>query len=302
MSSILNKEELTEDDIMQLIYSKVEESNSLDFKRSESLSLTDGKKNEISKDVAAFANSSGGYIVYGIEEKDHVASGLSFVDGNIITKEWLEQIIQSRITRKIENVKIIPIRFEGDISKTVYVMKIPDSPSKPHQSSDKKYYRRYEFCAVPMEEYEVQNMYNLKNKCILKVSNVLTHKKYIYKDPIYYFNFEFLVKNIGTSISERFKIVMNVKYDDIHVKCQTHLNSPNVCSPEDGIVQVSFTNENPIFPDEVVSLGSFDLGFHKDLVLHMYKNETMYLKLYYEGGLEEKSYPLKDLITLYTRE
>ena len=56
MKELLDKENITEEDIRQLIYLKVEESIQLDFKQAESLGKNDKKKLEIAKDVSAFAN------------------------------------------------------------------------------------------------------------------------------------------------------------------------------------------------------------------------------------------------------
>lgn len=36
-------------------------------------------------------------IVYGIQEKDHKASHLTFIDGTEFTKEWLELVINNGI-------------------------------------------------------------------------------------------------------------------------------------------------------------------------------------------------------------
>src|SRR5687767_4577739 len=54
----------TEADLQQLIDNDVQESLHLDYKRSAALGRTDPCRNELSKDVAAFANSDGGMIVY----------------------------------------------------------------------------------------------------------------------------------------------------------------------------------------------------------------------------------------------
>src|SRR5690606_6095200 len=131
-----------------------------EFKSAGALSKQESVKKEISKDISAFANSDGGIIFYGLDEKNHVASNVSFIDGNIFTKEWIENIVLSTIQPRIDDLKIIPIRFEDDILKSVYVVKIPKSNNSPHMNGDKKYYRRFNFQSVPMEEYEVKNLYN----------------------------------------------------------------------------------------------------------------------------------------------
>lgn len=123
------------------------------------MSKDDKKKAEIAKDVSAFANSDGGIILYGIEEQEHKAHALPYIDGNTYTKEWLEQVIQDNIQRRIEGLKIFPIRDNGDITKSIYIVKIPRSSNTPHMSADKCYYKRNNFRSVKMEEYEVRDLF-----------------------------------------------------------------------------------------------------------------------------------------------
>jgi len=65
----------TLEDIQKLIENKIEESLTLEYKRE----LSRNNK-EIAKDISAFANTSGGVIIYGIEEKGHIP----------ISKSWIE--------------------------------------------------------------------------------------------------------------------------------------------------------------------------------------------------------------------
>ena len=57
-----------ESDLDNLIINQIEENIHLDYKASGSLAKSDGKKDEISRDVSSFANSNGGIIIYGIAE------------------------------------------------------------------------------------------------------------------------------------------------------------------------------------------------------------------------------------------
>ena len=81
--NLFDKERYTFADIQYLIDNGVEESIHLDFKAAGALAKDDKKKNEIAKDVSAFANSDGGIIIYGISESGHKADSYSFVDGDI---------------------------------------------------------------------------------------------------------------------------------------------------------------------------------------------------------------------------
>src|SRR5437899_2362570 len=95
--------EWTEDDLIALHKNEVKESITLDYKGSAALQKTDGKKTELSKDVSAFANSAGGTLVYGMIEDGNIPKGLdSGFDPYEITKEWIEQVINSRIHPRID--------------------------------------------------------------------------------------------------------------------------------------------------------------------------------------------------------
>lgn len=148
-----------EDDLLELISLGAQESLVLEYKASEALGQTDGKKNELSKDVSAFANSAGGTIVYGMLENGHVPTALdSGSDKSIVSKEWLEQVINSRIQRRIDGVTINQITLTTTAPGSVaYVVCIPQSVRAPHQAFDKRFYKRFNFESVPMEEYEVRD-------------------------------------------------------------------------------------------------------------------------------------------------
>jgi len=147
---------------LTLIENEVKESLSLDYKECGALQRTDGKKNELSKDVSSFANSAGGTLVYGIIEDGHIPVGISEgYDPNGITKEWIEQVINSRIHQRIDGIIINQIELrKSRPGKVLYVVHIPQSLRAPHMAADKRFYKRYNFESVPMEEYEVRDVMN----------------------------------------------------------------------------------------------------------------------------------------------
>jgi len=162
-NKVMVKNIRTKDDLQSLIDNEAQEDLHLDFKCSDSLAKSDGKKKEISKDVSAFANSDGGTIIYGIVEANHKATELDDgVSGTDITKEWLEQVISSTVTPKIDELEIIPI--PRDNGKFNYIVHIPRSERSPHQSFlDKRFYKRYNFQSVPMEQYEIMDIINRRS-------------------------------------------------------------------------------------------------------------------------------------------
>lgn len=158
-------------DVQGLVTSQHEENVHLDYKACASVGKTDGKKDEISKDVSSFANSDGGIIIYGIKEYDEPAKkhlperiddGFDPAD---ISREWLENVITSRIQPKINGLIIHPIALPTN--KVIYSVEIPKSTTA-HQASDKRYYKRHNFKAEPMEDYEVRDTMNRSQLPVLE--------------------------------------------------------------------------------------------------------------------------------------
>ena len=155
-----------EAELNQLIVDGVEEDVHLDYKASDAIAKTDGKRNEIAKDVSAFANSDGGIIIYGISEhndptKQHLPESINAVDRTLFSKEWLEQVINSKVRPRISEIIIKPIDIPAVNNGVVYVVQIPKSHT-PHQAADKRYYKRFNFESVPMEDYEINDIRNRK--------------------------------------------------------------------------------------------------------------------------------------------
>jgi predicted HTH transcriptional regulator len=151
----------------------VEENLHLDYKASDALSKSDGKKNEIAKDVSAFANSDGGTIIYGVAEFQtglkHLPEKLDPIDRRTFSKETLEQIINSRISPRIHGVVISPVPVDtSNADLVVYVIEIPKGATA-HQASDKRYYRRFNFESVPMDDWEIKDIVNRHTRSAIEI-------------------------------------------------------------------------------------------------------------------------------------
>ncbi|MCC7303482.1 MAG: ATP-binding protein [Bacteroidia bacterium] len=306
MLTLFNKQEITSKDLDNLIRDKVEESLHLDYKASGSLQNTDAKKKEIAKDVSAFANSDGGIIIYGITEENHVPISYSFIDGHQITKEWLENVIHSNISKRIEKLSIIPIRYEGDISKTIYVIKIPSNSSAPHMANDSRYYRRYNFQSVPLEEYEVRNLYFKREKTVLQLADPVISIQVgstsggKISDLTLKMNFH--IENVGNAIENQYKLEValprlvyiygrTVNYDPLRASFVREENDYSI---------FSFPNPSPLFQNDkaTICIDSLRIKYNSFSFAH---DEPVKLKLYYSGGMEEREVSLADHMTYQGR-
>jgi hypothetical protein len=171
--------EWEEEDILGLIADGVQESLTLDYKRCASLDRRNpSRRTELSKDVSSFANSAGGVIVYGVIEDQHLPTAIDLgYDPLDITREWLEQVINATIQRRISGIRIKQIELKAtNPGKVIYVVVIPQSKRAPHMAEDHIFYKRYNYQSIPMEEYEVRDVAQRMDSPDLKLQYVLVNR------------------------------------------------------------------------------------------------------------------------------
>ena len=151
----------TESKLLNFIKSETEESLTLEYKSAEALGKSDYQKKEITKDVSAMANSAGGLLIYGIREfsesdKRHLPEKFVPVNRSEFPREWIEQIINS-IRPRIEGIFIHSVQLATGKNDVVYIIEIPQSKTA-HQARNHRYYKRFNFQSVPMEDYEIRDV------------------------------------------------------------------------------------------------------------------------------------------------
>lgn len=301
MKSFFDKDVFTMDEILSLITNEAEESIHLDFKEANAFDKSEGKKKDISKDIASFANSDGGIIIYGIKEVNHKAHSVSYIDGNIYTKEWLEQIINSSIQRRIADIKIYPLRNNNNIEETIYIVKVPKSLNAPHLSKDKKFYKRFNFESVPMEEYEIRQLYGqkIKSKLILhklSVSQIGDNDDDLDFDKLN-LRLEVSIVNIGDIVEENYKL--NIYIDGL-LK-EVDIRWPRVMSHYDHMlldndrVKVSSTGQHPIYPEEIINAIRFTMHIPNPVLDEVLDSTKIEIRLLYLNGEDIMTADLKGL-------
>lgn len=285
MRSLFDKEKYELEDIKLLIENQIEESIHLDFKSGDALSRTPSKKKEISKDIASFANSDGGIIIYGLSEKNHVADSFSFIDGNLFTKEWLEQLINTTINRRIDGVLIYPIRKSNDITKSIYLVKIPRSKDAPHMSQDKRFYKRFNFESIMMEEYEIRQLYGRKIKTEL-ILDQWSISQYITEDiEKYRFRCAVNIYNSGDISEKDYKVNVIFENYDIDVKIEWGRNdNMDYTVLDENRIKLSAESKASIFPNETISAMRFDLELPKSKVKEILSSMNAKIFLFYGNG------------------
>lgn len=296
MKSFYDKDEYSINDLQSLIDNEVEESVYLDYKSAEALGKSDGKKKEISKDIASFANSDGGIVVYGINELNHKANSFSFIDGDIFTKEWLEHVINSSIQRRINELEIIPVRENNSLDKTIYIVKIPKSIDAPHQSRDKRFYKRFNFESVPMEEHEIRQLYGRKLRSKLMIDGWAFRQIDQEDEEKYRLIFEVAIYNDGDISEDNYKL--NVIFENFKSDLQISWDLPKTGYEytilDKGLVKISANSNMPIFPGETLNVIRFTLEFPKKRKIYLL-DVNLRMVLLYSNGTDEMKSDLKKI-------
>lgn len=151
----------TIEDINFLLANNIQENHLLEYKSGDII-LNDKGKKIIAKAVSALANAEGGQLIIGIKEKKNQgiseASELAPVVETPYSKEWLEQVILTNISPLIDGLKIISIPSE--LGKVVYIVNVPKSSTAHQNTIDFQYYRRRNFKAEPMLDFEIREVMN----------------------------------------------------------------------------------------------------------------------------------------------
>lgn len=283
------KDAYTIEDINSLITNEVEENIHLDYKAAGALDKKNEKKrNEITKDVSAFANSDGGIIIYGISEEDHKPKEISPIDGRIYTKEWLENVIQL-IQPRIDGLKIYPIRI-GDLEKSIYVAKIPKSGNAPHMARDKRYYKRFNFKSEPMEDYEVKDLYNRIFIPKIKIDGCSFVR--IYKtESKYEYQLTAKIINVGKQQCDSYKLnfyINNFRFCDIEKKPENSKFSYTVINRNR--LKLGVSSKEAIYPNEELDLGHISVSVKKKNDSLFWRGLVIDMVLFYSGGKDELAY------------
>jgi hypothetical protein len=198
--------EWTKEELERHIDDCIEEQLQLEYKAAASLGKQNDRTNEITKDVSAMANSDGGTIIYGIKQRPspdkHLPERIDPIDRTQFSKEWLEDIVHL-IRPRIDKLTITPVDLGG--TSVCYVIEVPTSTTA-HQAKDHRYYKRHNFKAEPMEDYEVRLVMNRATAPNVTVRFENRRVKSI--GQTHYYTLHPMIKNEGTQVIHNIKVVL----------------------------------------------------------------------------------------------
>jgi len=283
-------------DLQKLIALKVKEDLHIAFKSWKDIDLQSPKKMEqLSILVSSFANTIGGLIFWGIGAQRRKATELSPA---FISKETIDQVtyfLQSSICPSIEKLEIKQIIIDGDDSKSILVIQIPNSDVAPHMAEDKRFYKRADFKETVMQEHEIRELYQRSKKAeidiyaILNTNGIPTLESGKYQKVNFYPRF--LVKNISSVIEHHFKMELYIPsgiYNPNFSVLQQHF-----ARLEDHYSVFSITNSSPLFQHELATIMDANLIIDCDNFKNFAESDII-IKLFYSNGIKTKYFRLID--------
>lgn len=118
----------------QAVEHSVEETSDLDWKRVAYDSRRPGWDEEAAKDIAAMANSGGGWIVFGIEEDGdkNAASRIAPISWSATDQQRILRAAYAKIGPPVVGLEFHQIECGDEDSGSIVMMRVPDSADAPH--------------------------------------------------------------------------------------------------------------------------------------------------------------------------
>lgn len=249
--------EWNEDRLNEFILDGIEEGHTLEYKASKSLARNNKERDEITKDVSAMANASGGIIIYGIaefneKEREHLPERLDPIDRTAFSKEWLEHII-GNIQPRISTLLIHPVTLSSGPNDVAYVVEIPSS-NTAHQATSLKYYRRYNFECLPMKDQEVRDVMN-------RLTTPDAEVEFGYKlnrndnGKEHHYGLLVKIKNLGNKVIENFQLQFTFPQHDGNV---SHIINKrehiDIWSSDQRQFTIRYRSHKVLFPQEEIDI------------------------------------------------
>ena len=165
---------------------------------------------ELGKQTSAFANTGGGYLVFGVGKDTHTLQPCEQAVGTQPMQEWLATQIQQSVEYPLQGFNVYRIPFDSEPEKSVFVVKYPDSIKAPHQcKKDFKYYWRCNFKSEPAPHFYLEL---LRNRLTRATLGIATWKGSLEVDPH---------KPFGSNQVNWIKLVVNLSVTNHSFSCAT---------------------------------------------------------------------------------
>jgi len=160
-------------DLQRLIDDGILEKKNLDYKK-QFTGGSDSDKKELLYDLTSFANAGGGYLIFGMREKDGIPVEIEGIDTAAVDSEKLriESLLQDGVDPRIPGVRSEPVQVND--GKSVLIVHVPRSWAAPHMVKFKgvsKFYSRNSAGKYHLDVSELRTAFLLSESIAEKIRN-----------------------------------------------------------------------------------------------------------------------------------
>jgi hypothetical protein len=219
-------------DVESFVATKLPESLTLEYK---SIDLF-AKPDDISVTISSLANATGGLFCLGVREdpKTHLPERVEWSDPKQYPKETLENLLVPRLHPRVEGMAIHPILNPS--KQVTFLIDVPSGQNPPYMAGDKRYYKRLNFRKVPMEGYEVADLFGRRRRPVLGLLATIEPVQDLY-------NLTVLVTNFGKAPAKDIFILIQFKGCQVVGAERFEVQAPNMLA-----LYSSAPNFQPIYP------------------------------------------------------
>lgn len=135
----------------------VSEDNRLDFKALLKLTRESDRK-EFCKDISSMANTQGGYILFGVAEKNGIMSTVPGIEFNDEIEQQMFQVATSGVSPRLQAFDHVVIPLKNGLSVVVLKM-TPDGILHQVKYGDNRHYKRTGTITIPMDGADLESFF-----------------------------------------------------------------------------------------------------------------------------------------------
>lgn len=179
-------------------------------------------KKSLGKEISAFANYDGGYLILGIKDMKERKNETDIIDdGGIVTfkgrqstKDWLENILPNLVEPQLPKIDVHCINLEDSIDRAIYVAQIYPSDQAPHQDVNSySYYGRLGSKSRPLSHKYVADIMGRRTNPVLEIQALNIKEVYTFQNGIEILmrcQLTVKIKNISKVIAEAYQILIEL--------------------------------------------------------------------------------------------
>lgn len=165
--------DLQETDIEDLVNSQEPEGRNIEYKAAFYISTEDGKK-EFLADISSFANTSGGFILFGVEEEKGIPTKVAGIEVENFDAEKLriDNIVRDGISPRVPGIAMQPVLLKN--GRYVFAIFVPKSYASPHMviyKGSSRFFARHSAGKYILDVQELRQAFLLSETVSEKIRN-----------------------------------------------------------------------------------------------------------------------------------